>query len=119
MRLLTSATGIFVIAFCFGQGGPDSSKQQILHLEKAYTSAKGALAKHPKSSTAKHTFAVAADMYATAAMTTSSMTPHQRYPLALKLYREVLKVEPSNHEAANNSEMIISVYKSMHRPIPK
>ena len=98
---------------------PADDKRQLSALEKAYLSAKATLAHKPNDASARKTFAVATDRYATYAMTTEVLTPHQRYPMALRLYREVLKIDPKNHEASNNSEMIISVYKSMHKPIPK
>jgi len=98
---------------------PANDKRQLAAMEKAYNSAKTAMAHHPKDAAARKAYIVATDRYATYSMTTEVLTPHQRYPLALRLYREVLKIDPTNHEASNNSEMIISVYKSMHRPIPK
>jgi hypothetical protein len=118
MRLQIIICAVAIAACALGQGGPDTSKAEMAKLQKAYMVAKATLV-HSHNAATKHAFAVAADRYATAAMTTTSMTPHQRYPLALRVYREVLKVEPNNHEAKNNSDMIISVYKSMGRPVPK
>ena len=85
---------------------------------KAYASAKKALAAKPKDKKARAAFVVAGDRYATATMNAPSLPPKVKYRAALQLYREVLKVDPTNHEAKNNSEMIVSIYKSMHRPIP-
>jgi hypothetical protein len=120
MRLLLLPL-IALAATASAQSGPATAadKKQMVELEGAYKAAKASLAHHPMDPTAKKTFAVATDRYATAMMTTQTLTPHQRYPGALRLYREVLKVDPKNKEASNNAAMIISVYKSMHRPIPK
>lgn len=86
---------------------------------KAYASAKKALSAKPKDKKLQKAFVVATDRYATATMNAPSLPPRMKYPAALRLYREALKVEPTNREAKNNSDMIVSIYKSMGRPIPK
>lgn len=52
-------------------------------------------------------------------MVSPPLAPRVKYPKALKLYAEVLKVDPKNAEAAKNKKMIEDIYKSMGRPIPK
>jgi tetratricopeptide (TPR) repeat protein len=85
---------------------------------KAYAAAKKALAAKPKDKKLQKAFVVAGDRYATATMNAPSLPPRTKYRGALRLYREVLKVDPKNKEAANNSKMIIDIYKSMGRPVP-
>ena len=52
-------------------------------------------------------------------MVSPPLPPKEKYPKALRLYREVLKVEPNNEDAAKNKKMIEDIYRSMNRPIPK
>lgn len=112
------ALPLFLVAIASAQS-TNADKHQLLVLEQAYASAKKALTGHPKDPTARKNFVVATDRFATATMGSLYLTPHEKYPKALRLYREVLKVDPSNHEASNNASLIISIYKSMHRPVPK
>lgn len=48
----------------------------------------------------------------------SPLPPGQKYPKALQLYREVVKLDPSNKDAQDAVDMIESIYRSMNRPIP-
>jgi tetratricopeptide (TPR) repeat protein len=94
-------------------------KKELATYQKAYSAAKKILAAKPKDPKVRSNFVAAGNRLATRTMTADSLPPRMKYPTALRLYREVLKVEPKNYEAKNNSEMIISIYKSMGRPIPK
>ena len=91
---------------------------EIANYGKAYAAAKKALAAKPKDKKLQKAFIVAGDRYATATMNAPSLPPRTKYREALRLYREVLKVDPKNKEAANNSKMIVDIYKSMGRPVP-
>ena len=84
----------------------------------AYAKAKKALAAKPKDKKLQATFVAAGDRFATATMTSPDLDRKAKYRDSLRLYREVLKVDPKNHEAANNSKMIVDIYKSMGRPVP-
>lgn len=95
-----------------------ASDKQLVKFKVAYTTAKKALTAKPKDKKARSAFVMAADRYATAMMVESTLAPRLRYPGALRIYREVLKVDPKNAEALNNSKMIVDVYKSMGRPVP-
>jgi tetratricopeptide (TPR) repeat protein len=107
---------VALIPFAFAQ---PAGNKQLVKFQAAYSSAKKALAAKPKDKKVRAAFVVAADRYATSMMVESTLAPRLRYPGALRLYREVLKVDPKNPEALNNSKMIIDVYKSMGRPVPK
>lgn len=102
-----------------GMGGSGVSLATLKTYRSAYAAAKKALQAKPKDKKARSTFVAATNRLATGTMVAEGLPPKQRYPAALRLYREVLKIDPTNHEAKNNSEMIVAVYKSMHRPIPK
>jgi len=106
---------VALISFAFAQ---DTADKQLAKFRAAYTASKKTLASKPKDKKARATFVVAADRYATAMMVESTLAPRVRYPGALRIYREVLKVDPKNPEALNNSKMIVDVYKSMGRPVP-
>lgn len=45
--------------------------------------------------------------------------PKQKYPDALRLYEEALKLDPENEEALKNKKLILDIYKSMGRKPPK
>jgi tetratricopeptide (TPR) repeat protein len=49
----------------------------------------------------------------------SPLPPHQKYPGALKQYRIVALLDPSNQQAKQNITMIESIYNQMGRPIPQ
>ena len=85
----------------------------------AYAKAKKSLAAKPKDKKLQRAFTVAGDRYATATMTAPELSPKTKYRAALRVYREVLKVDPKNREAKNNSEMIVAIYKQMGRPVPQ
>jgi hypothetical protein len=106
---------VALIPFAFAQNAAD---KQLTKFKAAYTTAKKALTAKPKDKKVRTAFVVAADRYATAMMVESTLPPRMRYPGALRIYREVLKVDPKNSEALNNSKMIVDVYKSMGRPVP-
>ncbi len=45
--------------------------------------------------------------------------PKQKYPEALKLYSEALKLDPKNEDAIKNKQLILDIYKSMGKNPPK
>jgi tetratricopeptide (TPR) repeat protein len=56
--------------------------------------------------------------YGTAVMLAPELTPKEKYPKALRLFREVLKLDPDNAQAKKSAETIEAIYKSMGRPVP-
>ena len=122
-KMLASALGAcLVLSLGFGQmsgsmqGGAIDAKA-LAKAENEYTVAKKAYARH-HSPGAKQLLVAASDRYALSSMYAAVLPPKVKYRQALRLYREVLKIDPANREAKNNSELIISIYRSMHRPIP-
>lgn len=51
-------------------------------------------------------------------MNDPKLTPKEKYPKALDLYRDALALDPSNKEAKENKAMIEAIYKSMGREVP-
>ncbi len=87
--------------------------------EKSYKDTKAKYTKNPKDATAKKKYVDATVHFGTTTMNSPLLSPREKYPKSLRLYREALKVDPKNKEAANNIKLIESIYKQMGRPIPK
>ena len=49
----------------------------------------------------------------------ADLTPKKKYRPALKRYRRVLQLDPSNKEAAANKKQIEDIYQQMGMPIPE
>lgn len=49
----------------------------------------------------------------------ANLSPKKKYKPALKRYRRVLELDPSNKEAAENKKQIEDIYQSMGMPIPE
>ncbi len=104
----------------FQQAKPTAADQaRLTKLEKAYKAAKAVLAKAPKNAKAKKDFASIGVAYGHESMISPALAPRVKYPQALRVYGEVLKVDPNEPTAKKESELIISIYKQMGRPIPK
>lgn len=58
-------------------------------------------------------------MDATAIMMDAKLAPNEKYPKALKMFREAVKIDPANTEAAENIKMIEDIYKGMGKEVPK
>ncbi len=101
--------------------GEDLKKEQatLAKLQKAQVAAKAAFAKKPKDAKTKEAYVAATVKLGTATMVSAALPPKDKYRGALKWYKEALKVDPKNKEAKNNTDMIVSIYKSMGRPVPK
>ncbi|MBI4751023.1 MAG: hypothetical protein HY774_21290 [Acidobacteria bacterium] len=56
--------------------------------------------------------------YGNELMFKSPLPARVKYRAALKMYREVLALDPTNKEAEENKGQIEAIYKQMNRPIP-
>lgn len=99
------------------QASIEADKKQLATLQIAYDRAKASYSKS-KSASAKDALIVATVRLGTATMSAPSLPPREKYPNALRYYREALALDPSNKEAANNKAMIEDIYRGMGRPIP-
>jgi hypothetical protein len=52
-------------------------------------------------------------------MYSSPLPPGQKYPKALAMYREVLKLDPNHAEARDATKMIEDIYASLGKPVPQ
>lgn len=117
--LVLSVVAATAMAQNYAGAKPSPSEiKQLKTCEKDYVATKAAYAKK-KDPTTKKRYVVATVRYGTAAMTSSVLDRKLKYKKALGLYREALKIDPNNEEAKNNSQMIVSIYKSMGRPVPQ
>lgn len=95
------------------------SDTDLASFKTGYDSAKAAYTKDSKDAKVKSAYVTATVKYATGTMLADSLTPREKYAGALRLYREALKVDPTNKEALNNKELIEGIYKQMGRPVPE
>ncbi len=87
--------------------------------KQEYELAKLGYAKDPASKTAKDTYVFTTVRYGLAKMDPGNSEDSKvKYPDALRLFREALKVDPANADAQKNEDLIESIYKQMKRPIP-
>ena len=57
--------------------------------------------------------------YANYFMYESTLPPKEKYPSALRQYRMVATLDPSNTEAQQNINLIEGIYNQMGRPVPQ
>src|SRR5438105_4830921 len=124
MRKLKMALAIIcvfgAVTACLGQAAFGPSAKDVKELKTAeaeYGAAKKIYERKPNAAR-KKAFLGATDRFAMTSMMSPALDPKVKYRQALRLYREALKLDPSNHEAKHNSDLIVSIYKSMHRPVP-
>ena len=98
--------------------GEDGPKEDVAELQKKQEDAKAAFDKAPKDDKAKKEYVDATVKLATATMM-GPLPPNQKYRAALKLYREALKIDPTNAEATEYKNTIEGIYKDMGRPVPE
>ncbi|MDE3058793.1 MAG: hypothetical protein KGJ59_12640 [Bacteroidota bacterium] len=73
----------------------------------------------PDDDALKSARAAAHMKYADYLMYDSPLPPHQKYPGALRQYRIVVSLDPTNQEAKQDIDMIESIYRQMGKPIPQ
>jgi tetratricopeptide (TPR) repeat protein len=113
-RMLVAIVALAAIA---GAQDTDSAKK-LATLGKSYTATKAALAKKPKDPKLQERFITAAVKYGHECMTSPDLDRKLKYKRALRVYREVLKLDPDNEVAKEESNLIISIYKQMGRKVP-
>lgn len=96
-----------------------ADKAKLAKVSKQRDNAKTAMMKHKGDPGYKHSFVEFNDELASQTMAAGWLTPHEKYSTALRLYRYSLQVDPHDANAKSWVDMIVSIYKSMHRPVPK
>lgn len=100
-----------------GAGQPSTSAPDQ-PLDDKVAQLKAAYDKNPSDASAKKALADATFENAQYYMYKSTLQPNQKYPKALALYREVVKLDPANSDAHESIDMIEGIYRQMGRPIP-
>lgn len=99
-------------------GGANVDKATMAKLTSAQKKADAAFKKNPKNAVARRAFIDANNRHGLAAMRTEALDRKVKYRVALTDFRKVLKVDPKNAVAKENLDLIVSIYKSMNRPVP-
>jgi tetratricopeptide (TPR) repeat protein len=134
MRFLVFLLSVFLLFGC-GKSAPDqppeinsppqetspsssrTSSEDLSLLRKQYEKAKEAYSQNPTRDNAER-YVDATVGYANAVML-SDATPREKYPRALRLYEEALKVDPANKVAQENRQLILDIYKSLGKKPPE
>ncbi|WP_144241339.1 hypothetical protein [Fimbriimonas ginsengisoli] len=127
MKRLLILLGLLISTAAFSQqfGAQPSPAEmakataELKKFERDYKTAKAAYTKAPKNPKARDKFEEAATKYGHASMESPALPAKVKYRQALRIYREVLKINPNNPVAKKESDMMIAIYKQMGRPIPK
>lgn len=112
---------ILLSTVVFAQQPVNEKKElaELAKLEKMQQAAKASFSKSPKDAKVRKNYLQLSLTLANNIQASMALGSKDKYPKALRLYREVLKVDPKNKEAKFNKDRIESIYKSMGRPIPK
>ena len=108
-------------ASAFGQGYGDSKpvdKETLAKLTSAQKRADAAYKKNPKSPAVVKLYVESNNRHGLACMSTDALDRKVKYKMALADFRKVLRIEPNNKVAKSNADLIVSIYKSMGRPVP-
>ena len=122
MRYIAISVFLAILCFASAQEKPRpvvaKTKEQITKLALRQEAAKKTFIKAPKNAAARAKYVDLTLQLAYDSMKLPEYAPREKYPKALRLYREVLKTDPKNREAATWKKTIEDIYKSMGRPIP-
>lgn len=101
-------------------GQAKSEKEKLAKHEAAYTKAKRAYEADPKRPADKRkTLVEATVQFGATTMVSPVLTSQVKYPKALRLFREALKLDPKHAKAREYRDLIEGIYKSMGKPVPK
>jgi len=119
-RLITALCCLILLPICFAQTNATAeAKQRIAVAYKSYAKAKSLYVKDNKSKPKLTEYLAATTKLGDLYMYSLGLAPKEKYPNALKYYREILKTDPKNKHAKESADMIIAIYKSLGRPVPK
>ena len=89
------------------------------NFEKAIPMIDGMAKDSPSDPAVKQAQISAHMQYANYFMYETNLPPHEKYPSALKEYRLVAQIDPTNAEAKQNIDLIEGIYNQMGRPVPQ
>lgn len=96
---------------------PEQAK--LSQAEKAYVANKKAFEKKPKDAALKKNHVESTTAFGEVVMNSPLLPAKDKYPKALRLFREALALDPKNKKAKDGRDLIEGIYRSMGRPIPK
>jgi len=99
--------------------GAGDDTAALKDLEKQYEDAKAAYLAKPGDADLKTKYVDATVAFGHQSMVSPSLQATVKYRRALKLYREALKLDPKNAVAKPETDLIVSIYKQMGRPVPE
>lgn len=115
--LLTLFAG-FAIGQTSNRAALEAERRMLVQLEEQYQKAKTEHTRAPRDAAKRKAYIDVTMKLGVETMTALSMPPREKYPKALRLFREVLRVDPKNKEAAKWRDQIVDIYRSMGRPVP-
>ncbi|MBC8137035.1 MAG: hypothetical protein H8F28_14235 [Fibrella sp.] len=98
---------------------PVATASPVVALRKKVATTQVALNKSPKSPVAKKAHSASLTALARGVMNDPAIPPVKKYPEALTLLRQAVKLDATNKNAAGDIKRIEAVYKQMGKPIPK
>lgn len=121
LRTMLLALIAVAVPVAVGQQPMNEKKElaELARIERLQKSAKAAFDKKPKDVKFRKNYISLSLLLANNTQASMALGSKEKYPKALRLYREVLKTDPTNKEAKTNRDLIESIYRSMGRPIPK
>jgi tetratricopeptide (TPR) repeat protein len=97
-----------------------AARAKLAQHEAAYNRAKRAFNADPRRSAARRRALVEATVqFGATTMMSPVLTPQVKYPRALRLFREALRLDPNHAKAREYHDLIVRIYRSMGRPVPK
>lgn len=121
-KLVLSVVVALAASLAIAQPSQVDEQKELKELKRVETlqqRAKAAYTKKPKDAKLRAEYIKLTLVLANNTQASMALSSKDKYPKALRLYREVLKIEPKNGEALENKNRIESIYRSMGRPIPK
>lgn len=87
-------------------------------LRLQYEAARAELEANPDATETRDQFLVVAYMYAETRMYDPSLTPQEKYPESLRIFRDIVAMEPGHDDARAQIQVIEGIYRELGRPIP-
>lgn len=119
LRTVFVACLVYLIAAAQAQSADlAAEKVKLAKLETAYGLCKKKYSAKKTDVKLKKAYLDATLAFANGVMYTPVYKSTVKYPKALRLYREVLTLDPKNKVATESRDTIESIYRSMGKPIP-
>ncbi|MBC7805004.1 MAG: hypothetical protein H7145_02520 [Akkermansiaceae bacterium] len=98
---------------------PQATVSPVVALRKKVAATQLTLKKSPTNPAAKKAHSASLTALGRGVMDDPAIPPVKKYPEALNLFRQAVKLDATNKNAAGDIKRIETVYKQMGKPIPK